>query len=194
MWLSRAKSTYTFSLLICETCSLLLCKMSWWVGYTPLGRGSDDTSKKLSFKLNLRDNAGLVTQRVFKCDLSRVLFMDFSFCFTYFFLPSWAPWFRCICFIPFTFFFLLMTGFLGSRLSSLCDTFRPLLLALGYWSSLIWKGMGDWFMAYLCCYHHCSCIKLHMLTSSKSWEILQGDILRCSELIQNRWFLDQRLN
>lgn len=91
-------------------------------------------------------------------------------------------------------FFLLMTGFLGSRLSSLCDTFRPLLLALGYWSSLIWKGMGDWFMAYLCCYHHCSCIKLHMLTSSKSWEILQGDILRCSELIQNRWFLDQRLN
>lgn len=105
MWLSRAKSTYTFSLLICETCSLLLCKMSWWVGYTPLGRGSDDTSKKLSFKLNLCDNAGLVTQRVFKCDLSRVLFMDFSFCFTYFFLPSWAPWFRCICFIPFTFFF-----------------------------------------------------------------------------------------
>lgn len=82
----------------------------------------------------------------------------------------------------------------GEQVVFIMDTFRPLLLALGYWSSLIWKGMGDWFMAYLCCYHHCSCIKLHVLTSSKSWEILQGDILRCSELIQNHWFLDQRLN
>lgn len=153
--LSNGEGTYTPS----AFSALLLCRISWWVGYPLLGRGRCEGSKWLSSKLNLNDIAGLSTQRVFKCDCSRILLVDLLFGFASF--SSLLSTLAHICLVYSLFMFIQRTDLLGNRAPSLHAAVRSPLSAWGYPCSLLWKGKRAWVMTYLCPHQHCSCIELH---------------------------------
>ena len=130
--LSKGEGTYmpaAFS-------TLLLCKISWWVGYPLLGRGRHERNKRLSFKLNLRDIAGLNTQRVFKCDCSGVMLVDLLLGFASSF-SSLLSTLAHVCLVYSLFMFTQRTDLLGNGASSLHTAFSSPLSAWDYPCSLL---------------------------------------------------------
>lgn len=80
--------------------TLVLHKIPWWGGYSLLGRGRNEKSKQLSFKLNLHYIAARIPRVFSNVTAAGLLLLISYLVLLLLFLPSWALCLVCVWFIP----------------------------------------------------------------------------------------------